>query len=88
MLASVWNAKENNLFRAGMNKWFRRKYFVEKCPNALSYQSERLRNRYEKILVLSSEVHIERQPRSESEVITLGTRLSERLIRGADIKVA
>ena len=35
MLTSVWNAKEKNLFRAGMNRWFRRKYFVEKSPNAV-----------------------------------------------------
>ena len=28
MLACVWNAKEKNLFRAGMNKWFRREYLA------------------------------------------------------------
>ena len=33
MSTSVWNAKEKNLFRAGMNRWFRREYFVEKSPN-------------------------------------------------------
>ena len=35
MLTSVWHAKEKNLFRVGMNRWFRRKYFVEKSPNAV-----------------------------------------------------
>ena len=35
MLACVWNAKEKNLFRAGMNKWFRREYFVEKSSDAI-----------------------------------------------------
>ena len=35
MLAWVWNAKENNLFRAGMNRWFRQEYFVEKNPDAV-----------------------------------------------------
>ena len=34
MLACVWNAKEKNLFRAGM-KWFRREYFVEKSSDAI-----------------------------------------------------
>ena len=50
-LTSVWNATEKNLFRAGMNRWLRRKYFVEKT---------KLDNRYEKILVLGSEVHSEK----------------------------
>ena len=35
MLACVWNAKEKNLFRAEMNKWFRREYFVEKSSGAI-----------------------------------------------------
>ena len=35
MLASVWNAKEKNLFRAGMNKWFRREYFVKKSSDGV-----------------------------------------------------
>ena len=35
MLASVWNAKGKNLFRAGMNRRFKREYFVEKCPDAV-----------------------------------------------------
>ena len=35
MLACVWNAKEKNLFRAAMNKWFRREYLVEKSSDAI-----------------------------------------------------
>ena len=38
MLASIWNAKEKKLFRAGMNRWFRREYFVDKSPNAVINQ--------------------------------------------------
>ena len=35
MLADVWNAKEKNLCRAGINKWFGREYFVEKSHDAV-----------------------------------------------------
>ena len=35
MFACVWNAKEKNLFRAEIKKWFRREYFVEKSPDAI-----------------------------------------------------
>ena len=35
MLADVWNAKEKNLFRVGINKWFGREYFVEKSHDAV-----------------------------------------------------
>ena len=35
MLACVWNAKEKNIFKTGMNKWFRREYFVEKSSDAI-----------------------------------------------------
>ena len=35
MLDGVWNAKEKNLFRAGMHKWFRREYFVDKSSDAV-----------------------------------------------------
>ena len=35
MLACVWNVKEKNLFRAGMNKRFKREYFVEKSSDAM-----------------------------------------------------
>ena len=35
MLACVWNAKERNLIRAGMNKWFRREYFVEESSDKI-----------------------------------------------------
>ena len=35
MLACVWNVEKKNLFRAGMNKWFRRENIVEKSSDAI-----------------------------------------------------
>ena len=59
MLTSVWNAKEKNLFRAGMNRWLRRKYFVEKSPNAVINKRDWI-TVTRKILLLGSEVHSEK----------------------------
>ena len=33
--APVYEMKKKNLFRAGINKWLRRKYFVEKSSDAI-----------------------------------------------------
>ena len=72
MLACVWNAKEKNLFRAGMNKWFRQEYFVEKSSDAFV-------NKRGWITVKGKYLF---------KVLKFTTFTVKGLIRGADIKVA